>query len=110
MPCMCFVVPRDVLTRLAQDRELSAELRKCMFATAQISHEIRELRSQAARLTSVAMAHAGALVELAPAPAASVYDWKHKQTPPGAPAPNPGGSSPPTPKPTLTEHTNATPS
>src|SRR5260221_3014367 len=68
MPCMCFVVPRDVLTRLAQDRELSAELRKCMFATAQISHEIRELRSQAARLTSVAMAHAGALVELAPAP------------------------------------------
>ncbi len=63
MPCMCFVVPRDVLTRLSQDRELSAELRKGMFATAQISHEIRELRSQAAKLTSVAMAHAGALVE-----------------------------------------------
>src|SRR5260370_27456776 len=69
MSCMCFVVPRDVLTRLSQDRELSAELRKDMFATAQISHEIRELRSQAAKLTSVAMAHADALFQLAPPPA-----------------------------------------
>jgi hypothetical protein len=106
MPCMCFVVPRDVLTRLAQDRELSAELRKGMFATAQISHEIRELRSQAARLTSVAMAHAGALVELAPAPAVTVYDCKHTQTTPGTPVPNPGSSSDPTAKRAFNETTS----
>ena len=106
MTCMCFVVPRDVLTRLAQDRELSAELRKGMFATAQISHEIRELRSQAAKLTSVAMAHAGALVELAPAPAVTVYDCKHTQTTPGTPVPNPGSSADPTAKRTFNETTS----
>lgn len=61
MPCMCFIVPREVLARLAQDKELSAELRKGLFDTAQISHEIRDLRSQAAKLTSVTVAHAGAL-------------------------------------------------
>src|SRR5712671_2214347 len=106
MSCMCFIVPREVLTRLAQDRELSAELRKGMFATAQISHEIRELRSQAARLTSVAMAHAGALVELAPAPAVTVYDCKHTQTTPGTPVPNPGSSADPTAKRTFNETTS----
>jgi Zn-dependent metalloprotease len=102
---MCFVVPRDVLTRLAQDRELSAELRKGMFATAQISHEIRDLRSQAAKLTSVAMAHADALVELAPAPTVTVYDCKHTQTTPGTPVPNPGGSADATAKRTFNETT-----
>jgi Zn-dependent metalloprotease len=106
MACMCFVVPRDVLTRLAQDRELSAELRKGMFATAQISHEIRELRSQAARLTSVAMAHADALVELAPAPTVTVYDCKHTQTTPGTPVPNPGSSADSTAKRTFNETTS----
>src|SRR5258708_32129155 len=106
MRCMCFVGPRDVLTRLAQDRELSAELRRGMFATAQISHEIRELRSQAAKLTSVAMAHAGALVELAPAPVVTVYDCKHTQTTPGTPVPNPGSSSDPTAKRTFNETTS----
>ena len=85
MSCTCFIVPREVLTRLSQDRELSAELRKGLFDTAQISHELRALRSQAAKLTSVAMAHAGALVELAASPQVTVYDCKHSQHLPGTP-------------------------
>ena len=76
MSCKCFIVPHEVLTRFAQDRELSAELRKGLFATAQISHELRELRGQAAKLTSVAVAHADALIELAPSPTVTIYDCK----------------------------------
>jgi Zn-dependent metalloprotease len=90
--CTCFIIPRDVLTRLAQDKELTAEIRKTLFDTAQISHELRELRSQAARLTSIAVAHAGALPELAPAPTVTVYDCKHTQSLPGTPVPNPGSA------------------
>jgi Zn-dependent metalloprotease len=98
MSCTCMIVPSDVLTRLAQDPELSAELRKGMFDTAQISHEIRGLRTQATLLTGVAMAHAGALTVLAAAPLVTVYDCKHTQTLPGTPVPNPGSSADPTPK------------
>lgn len=92
MSCMCFIVPREVLTRLAQDKELSAELRKGLSNTAQIGHEIRVLRSQATKLTSVAVAHSGALIELAPSPMVTVYDCKQSQSLPGTPVPNPGNS------------------
>ena len=91
--CTCFIVPREVLIRLSQDKELSAELRKRLLDTAQISHEIRVLRTQATQLTSVATAHGGALMELAASPAVTVYDCKHTQVPPGAPVPNPGNSA-----------------
>lgn len=104
--CTCFIVPREVLTRFAQDRRLSAGLRKGLFNTAQISHELRELRSQAARLTSVAAAHTGALIELAASPTVTVYDCKHTQTLPGSLVSNPGNSSDPTAKRTFSETTN----
>lgn len=93
MPCSCFIVPRDVLTRLSQDKKLSAEIRKGLTDTAQVSHEIRELRTQAARLTSVATAQGAALTVLAAAPAITVYDCKHTQTLPGTPVRKPGNSS-----------------
>ena len=106
MSCTCFIVPREVLTRLAQDRDLSAELRKGLFDTAQISHEMRALRSQAAKLTSVAMAHAGALVELASSPLVTVYDCKHSQHLPGTPVHTPGTAADPTAKRAFNETTN----
>lgn len=102
----CCIVPRDVLTRLAQDKDLTAEVRKSLFDTAQISHEIRELRNQAARLTSVAAAHATAFIELAAAPLVTVYDCKHTQTLPGVPVPNSGSAADATAKRTFTETTN----
>lgn len=92
MSCTCSIVPHDVLMRLAQDRELSAELRKGLFNTAQIGNEVRFLRSQAAKLTSVVTAHAGAFVALAPAPVVTVYDCKNTQSLPGAPVQAPGNS------------------
>jgi Zn-dependent metalloprotease len=103
---MCFIVPREVLSRLSQDKTLSAQVRKRMFDTAQISHEIRELRSQAARLTSVATAHTAALVELASSPTVTVYDCKHTETLPGTPVPNPANSKDQTAKRTLNETTS----
>ena len=80
--CTCFIVPGDVFTRLAQDKKLSPELRKSLLDTAQISGEIRALRSQRAKLTSVAMVHAAA-------PKVTVYDCKHTTVPPGTLIPNP---------------------
>jgi Zn-dependent metalloprotease len=103
--CTCFIIPRDVLTRLSQDSELAAELRKSMFDTAQISHEIRGLRAQAAQLTSVATAHSAALTELAAVPLVTVYDCHHTTTLPGTPVPNPGSSSDATAKRTFGETT-----
>jgi Zn-dependent metalloprotease len=85
---------------------LSAELRKTLFDTAQISNEIRDLRSQAAKLTSVAMVHSGAIVELAPAPMVTVYDCKHTYTLPGTLIPNPKKSPDPTAKRTFKETTS----
>jgi Zn-dependent metalloprotease len=99
-------VPRDALTRLAQDRELSAELRKSFFDTAQISHELRQLRTQAAKLSSVALQDFGGFAELAASPTVAVYDCKHTQSLPGTPVSNPGNSSDPTAKRVLNETTN----
>jgi Zn-dependent metalloprotease len=106
MSCTCFIVPREVLARLAQDKQLSAELRKDLLDTAQISQEFRDLRSQAARLTGVTLAHADALIEIAPSPAVTVYDCKHAQNLPGVPVPNPGNSPDPTAKRTFNETTS----
>jgi Zn-dependent metalloprotease len=104
--CTCFIIPREVLTRLAQDPELGAEIRKDFLDTAQISHELRQLRTQAALLTSVALAHADALNILSAAPAVTVYDCKHTFALPGASVPNPGNSADPTAKRAFNETTS----
>ncbi|SEO16433.1 M4 family metallopeptidase [Bradyrhizobium sp. OK095] len=93
MPCTCCIIPNDVLTRLSQDKKLSAPLRKQLVDTVQISHELREMRTQAGRLTSVAAARAGGMITLAAAPSVTVYDCKHTQTLPGTPIPKPKTSS-----------------
>jgi Zn-dependent metalloprotease len=105
MSCTCFIVPREVLTRLAEDPELSAEVRKSLSDTAQVSHQIRELRQQAAKLTSVVLAHAAAVADVAAAPLVTVYDCKHAQRLPGTPVPNPKNSRDPAAKRTFNETT-----
>jgi Zn-dependent metalloprotease len=92
MSCPCFIVPDDVLRNLARDKELSAEVRKAFFDTAQISQEIRALRSQASNLMSVMMLRADAMVELAAVPAVIVFDCKHTESLPGRPIWNPQNS------------------
>ncbi len=105
MSCNCYIIPRDVLEKLAEDPALDADARKAATDTVRISHEIRVLRDQARTLTSVAMSLGAAPAALAPAPAITVYDCKHHTATPGVPVPNPGSSSDPTAKRTFVETT-----
>ncbi len=106
MTCTCSIIPHDVLMRLSQDRELSAELRKGLFNAAQISREFRDLRTQAGKLTNVVTAHAGAFLALAAAPVVTVFDSQNTQSLPGTPVPNPANASDPTAKRAFDETTN----
>ncbi len=96
MPCRCFIVPRDVLQRLAQDASLPDDARKAAADTARVSIEIRRLRDQALVLTNLTRLVGPPVAQLAPSPAITVYDCKHTHTLPGSPVPNPGSSNDPT--------------
>ncbi len=87
--CLCFIVPREVLTRLAQDRDVAEEVRKGLLQTAEISNEIRDRRIRAA----IAAAQAGVPAELPPLPAVTVYDCRHAETLPGIRVSAPESSS-----------------
>lgn len=96
MSCTCFIIPQDVLEKLARDPELSEEVRTAIRYNARISAELRRLRSQAVAFT-MATSAAGVLpAALAPFPAVTVYDCKRLQSLPGTPVPNPGNSNDPT--------------
>jgi Zn-dependent metalloprotease len=90
--CTCFIIPRDVLTRLSQNPDFGAELRKKLLDTVQITHQLRQLRVQHGLLTRIALAHASALTTLAGAPTVTVYDAKNTSNLPGTPVPNPGNA------------------
>jgi len=96
MSCTCFIIPKDVLEKLAKDLELSEELRKGLEHAARTSAQLRELRIQAAELTRVTSAFAVPIAALAPFPAVTVHNCQHHQTLPGIPVPNPGSSTDPT--------------
>ena len=93
MSCSCFIIPKDVLEKLAKDPELSEELRKGLEHAARTSEQLRKLRVQAVAVTRATSAIGAVIGELAPSPAVTVYDCKHHQTLPGTPVPNPGNSS-----------------
>jgi len=93
MSCTCFIVPSDVLERLAADPELAADLRRTALETATISDQIRKVRDEANALTGVTMALGLAPATVALAPVVTVFDCKHQQTLPGTPVPNPGSSN-----------------
>jgi len=90
--CTCFIVPKDVLDRFANDKKLSSELRQASAQTARVSSALRKLRTQAGEVTNAVMAGGGHLVELAAAPKITVYNCKHTQTLPGASITSPGAS------------------
>jgi len=96
MRCTCCIVPADVLERLARDPDLSDEVRSASARTLKLSARMRELRFHAAELTSLATLSGLPPVELASAPAITVYDCKHNQTLPGALVARPGSSADPT--------------
>lgn len=102
MTCTCFIIPRDVLERLSEDRKLPEEARQASANSVKVGHEIRKLREQARKLTMATQA-AAPMVQLAAAPVITVYDCHTTQTLPGTPVANPGGSADPTAKRTFTE-------
>jgi len=65
MSCTCFIIPRDVLERLANDPAMDTKTRKAVTDTISISHEIRVIRDQARALTGLTMSLAAAPAELA---------------------------------------------
>ncbi len=85
LACTCCIVPQDVLLRFANDKKLSAALRKASADSARISKAIRSLRVQAGELTAVASALDAEFAVLAAAPKITVYDCRHTQALPGAP-------------------------
>ncbi len=91
--CQCCIIPHDVLTRLSQDPDFGAALRKRLLDTAQISHELRQLRTQHGLLTRVAFARADALTMLAAAPAITVNDARQTSNLPGVPVTDPGNAA-----------------
>jgi Zn-dependent metalloprotease len=105
LSCTCFIIPPDVLKKLASDRSLSDKARAAARNTATVSTEMRKLREQALVLTVAAGAAARPMRALAKAPEITVYDCKHHQTLPGALVAKPGTSKDATAKRTFKETT-----
>lgn len=93
MTCHCSIIPNDVLKRFAEDKKLSALERKFFADAVLIDAQLRKLRVQAGKLTSVTAALSLAPVAAPAAPAITVADCHHSQTLPGTPVANPGSSA-----------------
>src|SRR4051812_7835245 len=93
MHCTCFIVPRDVLERLARDPDFSDDVRDAAARSVQISARLRDLRKQAGALTNLASLSGLPVAELAAVPAVTVYDCKHNQRLPGSPVTEPAASA-----------------
>lgn len=91
--CACFIIPNDVLKRLAKDQKLNAAQRKAAADTAKLSAELRTLRDQQNLLTGMARGMALATNIVAATPKVTVYDCNHTHSLPGTPVPSPGSSS-----------------
>jgi len=78
MPC-CFIVPPDVLERLARDRSLSAEERRALLETLRFETEWRRLRDANARASRARrrLASAAPTNGSAGPPEILVYDCAH---------------------------------
>jgi Zn-dependent metalloprotease len=98
MTCSCFIVPQDVLERLAGDPELSDELRRGLADTAALSDQFRAVRQQQAAL-SLAALRLPVTSKRKPTPkphalpASNVYDCRNGTTLPGSQLTNPGTSA-----------------
>jgi len=103
--CTCFIVPKDVLERLAGDRQLPQDLRKAAADSARITDGIRRMRVDAGELTAIGQTIGAHLLQLAPAPKVTVYDCRNTQTLPGAPVAGPGNAKDTTAKRTFEETT-----
>jgi Zn-dependent metalloprotease len=89
----CSIVPHSVLVKLSKDKTLSKDERSGFSQTAKYDLELRKIRTQAGKLTRLAML-APAAKRLAPStPAIEMYNCNHSQTLPGSIIPSPGSSA-----------------
>jgi Zn-dependent metalloprotease len=88
----CFIIPHDVLKRLADDLELSAEQRKNFANGARMDAEVRKLRAQAGKLARLSVSFGLAPVHVPAAPTITVADCHHGQSLPGSPVVDPSKS------------------
>jgi Zn-dependent metalloprotease len=93
MSCTCFIVPKSVLERFANDKSLSAETRRAAFESSLLSDLLRQSRTQHGAFISASRTIAAHLEELAPEPDSVVFDARHTHTLPGKSVPNPGTST-----------------
>lgn len=92
--CGCFIIPTDVLEKLAADKSLSNESRQALRDTVALDPVWRNLRSEYAKAArSAVRSRELAPAKLAVRPAVAVFDCKNTQSLPGAPVLNPGESS-----------------
>src|SRR4051812_24890564 len=96
MSCKCFIVPDDVLRRLAADPELSDEVRQNLHHTAELSERVRAVRDQQGALTLTAMSlpmQQRAVPAAHGLPQGQVFDCHTGTTLPGTAVANPGSSA-----------------
>ncbi|MGH3726625.1 MAG: M4 family metallopeptidase [Mycobacterium sp.] len=94
---MCFIIPRDVLLRLADDDNIADSSRTALAATAAAESAWRILRdahSEATQAGLLARSDAFAVAKaLAVAPDTPVFDCKHTTSLPGLPVSTPASST-----------------
>jgi len=93
MTCHCSIIPNDVLKRFSQDKKLTDKQRQDFADAALVDVQLRKLRFQAGKLTSITRSLAREAVIPVAAPAITVADCNHSQTLPGTPVANPGSSA-----------------
>ena len=91
--CRCSIIPSDVLRRFAEDEKLTEKERKQFADTALIDGELRKLRFQAGKLTSIINALSLAPAAIPGTPQITVANCNHSQSLPGTPIIAPGNSS-----------------
>ena len=94
MSC-CFIVPPDVLERLARDKSLSADERRSLLDTLRFEKEWRRLRDANVRASAARalLANAAPANGSAPPPSVLVYDCAHGTSLPGKPVAAPGNDT-----------------
>lgn len=92
MSCTCFIIPIDILEKLASDPDIPPHLREIIKHTAAVTAEIRKLRLQAVALAKTVKAMGGPApaAALAKSPNISVFDCKNHHILPGLPLLHPG--------------------
>jgi Zn-dependent metalloprotease len=89
MSCTCFIVPKSVLDRFANDKTLPADVRRAAFESALLSDALRDARTQQGAFITASRVIGAHLEELTTEPESLVFDARHTQVLPGKSVPRP---------------------